>query len=310
MKYAKPPLTLEQQADQLLGRGMVGDRDLMIVRLRSVSYYRLSGYWFPFRNTDHSFRSGTSFDAVWNRYVFDRRLRLLVMDAIERIEVAVRSQLAHHHSLHYGPFAYATDPGTLPKLTIKEHQDFLSHIEEETNRSRESFARHFQKKYGDCHRRLPIWMASEVTAFGSVLTFFRGAHRKEKRLVADMFGLPDAVFGSWLLTLHTIRNVCAHHGRLWNRELGVKPMIPLADDYPGWHDPVVVRNNRVFCVLTICCWCLRRIAPQSEWSERLRGLLARSANIPLPDMGFPANWEQCPIWGAAVPSTEPKRGRS
>jgi len=300
VKYVKPPLTLEQQADQLLRRGMAGDRDLMIARLRSVSYYRLSGYWFPFRNADDSFQPGTSFEAVWRRYVFDRRLRLLVMDAVERIEVAVRSQLAHYHSLHFGPFAYATDHGTLPKLTVKEHQDFLAHIEEETQRSRETFAVHFRKKYGDCHAHLPIWMACEVMAFGSVLTFFKGAHRKEKRAVADMFGLPDTVFGSWLLALHTIRNVCAHHGRLWNRELGVKPMIPLAADYPDWHKPVVVRNNRVFAVLTMCRWCLRRVAPQSRWADRLRELLQQCSGIPRDAMGFPANWEQCPIW------TEPK----
>ena len=273
MKYAKPPLTLEQQADQLLSRGMTGDRDHMIARLRAVSYYRLSGYWFPFRNADDSFKPGTSFDAVWNRYVFDRRLRLLVMDAIERIEVAVRSQLAHHHSLHYGPFAYATDHGSLPKLKPDEHADFLLHIKEETKRSHEAFAKHFRTKYGDQHAYLPIWMAAEVMAFGSVLTFFNGARRKEKRPVADAFGLPDAVFGSWLLALHTIRNICAHHGRLWNREFGVKPIIPARDNYPNWHDPVVVHNNRAFAVLTMCCWCLARIAPQSHWPKRLAELL-------------------------------------
>ncbi len=296
MKFAKPPLTLEQQADRLLSRGMTGDRDLIIARLQSVSYYRVSGYWFPFRNADDSFKPDTSFDTVWNRYVFDRRLRLLVMDAIERIEVAVRSQLAHHHSLHYGPFAYVTDHGTLPKLKIEEHQGFLAHIKEETDRSHERFAKHFRKKYGDCHEYLPIWMAAEVMTFRSVLTFFKGAHRKEKRPVADAFGLPDAVFGSWLLALHTIRNICAHHGRLWNRELGVKPMIPLAADYPDWHRPVVVHNNRVFVVLSMCHWCLKRIAPQSRWADRLDGLFNSFPDIPLRDMGFPANWEECPIW--------------
>ncbi len=118
MKYTKPALTLEEQADLLLNRGMAGDRNIMIARLRTVGYYRLSGYWFPFRKTDESFKEGTSFETVWNRYAFDRRLRLLVMDAIERIEVAVRSELAHYHSLHFGPFGYATDHGTLPKLTV------------------------------------------------------------------------------------------------------------------------------------------------------------------------------------------------
>ncbi len=172
MRYAKPPLKLEQQADLLLQRGMVGDRDLMIARLESVSYYRLSAYWLPFRNTDDSFRPDTCFDVVWNRYVFDRRLRLMVMDAIERIEVAVRSKLAHHHSIHYGPFAYVTDPGTLRRLGTHEHQDFIAHIAEETDRSHETFARHFRNKYGDSHDYLPIWMAAEVMSFGSVLTHF------------------------------------------------------------------------------------------------------------------------------------------
>lgn len=297
MKYAKPPLTLEEQADLLLARGMTGDRDLMIERLRSVSYYRLSGYWFPFRKGgDDAFKPGTAFDTVWNRYVFDRRLRLLVMDAIERIEVAVRSQLAHHHAIHYGPFAYVTDHGTLPKLTVQEHRDYLAHIKEETDRSHETFARHFRDKYGDSHEYLPIWMACEVMAFGSVLTFYNGAHRKEKRPVADMFGLPDAVFGTWLLTLNTIRNICAHHGRLWNRVLRLKPQIPLATDYPDWHHPVVVHNNRAFAVLTMCRWCLTRIAPQSHWAERLESLFREFPDIPHGEMGFPANWQECPIW--------------
>jgi len=64
VKYAKPPLTLEQQADQLIQRGMAGNREVMIARLQSVSYYRLSGYWFPFRSTDDSFKPGTS-ESAW-----------------------------------------------------------------------------------------------------------------------------------------------------------------------------------------------------------------------------------------------------
>ena len=112
MKYTKPPLTFEQQADLLLSRGMQGDRSVMIDRLGAVNYYRLSGYWHIFRTgTSHQFRPNTTFDFVWQPYIFDRRLRLLVMDAIERIEVTVRTQLAYHHShLARSPFGYADDP--------------------------------------------------------------------------------------------------------------------------------------------------------------------------------------------------------
>jgi abortive infection bacteriophage resistance protein len=82
MKYGKPALTVEQQADLLLSRGMQGDRGAMIDRLSVVNYYRLSGYWIPFRNPDDTFRAGTSFNDVWTRYAFDRHIRLLVMDAM------------------------------------------------------------------------------------------------------------------------------------------------------------------------------------------------------------------------------------
>jgi len=297
MKYTKPPLTLEQQADLLLSRGMSGDRDLMIERLGSVNYYRLSGYWFPFRNPDDDcFKLGTSFDTIWNRYVFDRHLRLLVMDAIQRIEIAVRTRLAHHHSLSCGAFAYATDPASLPKLSLDEHARFLERVNEETKRSREIFIEHFRKKYGTDHPHLPVWMATEVMTFGTMLTFFRGASHKIKQGIASVFGIPSKVLDSWLLTLNTIRNICAHHGRLWNRELGVKPLVPLPAPYPDWHTPVPVRNTRMFAVLTICRYSLSHIAPQSGWPDRVRSLLAGFPEIPLASMGFPGNWYDCPVW--------------
>ncbi len=95
---------MQKQADLMISRGIVGDRELIETRLSSVNYYRLSGYLYPFRNPDDTFKAGTTFEMVWQRYAFDRRLRLLVMDAIERIEIAVRSQLACHHALNHGPY--------------------------------------------------------------------------------------------------------------------------------------------------------------------------------------------------------------
>mgnify|MGYP001558079525 FL=1 len=306
MKYAKPPLSLEQQADLLLGRGMAGDRALIIERLRVVSYYRLSGYWYPFRERDprnparylDSFRSGTTFEDVWARYVFDRRLRLLAMDAIERIEVSIRTQLANRHSRAHGAFGYITDPATLPKLAVdpRKYKDFVVRVGEETERSRETFTSHFRAKYGDVHKEFPVWMATEVMTFGTVLSFFKGVEQNLKREIANEFGVPDIVLESWLLTLNAIRNICAHHGRLWNRELGVKPKFPNAAKHPEWHAPVLIGNNRVFGVLTICRYCLRRVAPQSNWPNRVRTLLADYPGVPHRDMGFPDNWEACPIW--------------
>lgn len=303
MEYKKPPLSFEQQADQLLSRGMEGDRALIVSRLKAVSYYRLSGYWYPFREpdpntppqrTDH-FKPGTAFDDVWSLYVFDRRLRLLVLDAIERIEVTVRSHLAYLHAHTHGAFAYATQPNSLPNSNPKHLANLLDSVREETARSREAFVKHFLAKYGNSHNNvLPVWMAVEVMAFRSVLTFYRGCIQDIRREVAQTFGVHHKVFTSWLVALNTIRNVCAHHGRLWNRPAGTRYKIPAKEK--DWHTPVRVGNDRMFGILTICKWSLDRIAPQSCWAGRLKALLDEFPAVPTRSMGFPENWTECPIW--------------
>jgi abortive infection bacteriophage resistance protein len=308
MHYAKPALTYEQQADLLLGRGMTADRDQLIDRLRQVSYYRLSGYWYPFRRFDPAgsgqrldeFESGTDFAVVWDRYVFDRRLRLLLLDAIERIEIAVRSQLAYHHAHAFGLFAYATDTNALPGAGGRGRSTFLQKLQTEINRSKDTFVKHFKQKYGDQHHHLPVWMAVEIMAFGSVLSFYRGSPHRIKKTIAHHFAMPDTVFSSWLLTLNTVRNICAHHGRLWNREIGTAPSVPRQADYPQWHAPEPFPSKRLFMALSICKWCVDRVAPQSRWADRARQLLADYPAIPRKEMGFPANWERSPIWSDAA----------
>jgi len=132
--------------------------------------------------------------------------------------------------------------------------------------------------------------------FGGLLTLFRGLDAGLKKDITAQYGLTDRILRSWLRALNAIRNICAHHGWLWNRELGYKPMIPKARKHPQWHDPVEVRNNRIFCILTILKYMLTRIAPQSNWQGRLNDLLAKYPDIPIVPMGLPENWQECPVW--------------
>ncbi|MGF1451685.1 MAG: Abi family protein [Opitutales bacterium] len=120
MEYVKEPLSLEDQADRLLARGLIANRDELIGRLRYVNYYRLSGYLHPFRinGSDH-YRAGTSLAMVWRRYCFDRRLRVLLMDAIERIEVAVRTRFVHRFFMLYGAFGHL-QKHNLPNLKTRK----------------------------------------------------------------------------------------------------------------------------------------------------------------------------------------------
>ncbi len=295
MDYPKPALTFEQQADLLISRGLIADRNLLIDRLRSVNYYRFSGYLYPYRNSDDTYHAGTTFEQVWRHYTFDRRLRVLVMDAIERVEVAVRTQTVYHFSHHKGPFGHLV-AGNMPNLPTEEHSKWLICIDTETRKSREVFVKHFFTKYGDVHSHLPLWMTAEIMTFGMMLTFFNGVDAHIKQTVAEQYKIPDEVLLSWLRALNAVRNICAHHGRLWNRELGYKPKLPHERKYPVWHKPIVLSNNRIFIILTILKYLLDIIAPQSGWTRRLASLKAEYTELSLKRMGYPDGWEQCLIW--------------
>ena len=296
MKYPKPSLSFSDQADLLISRGLVAPaKSDIIEKLQAVSYFRLSGYWFPFRLAGRSdLTPGTTLDMVWRRYTFDRQLRLLVLDAIERVEVAIRTQIVNQHTLKYGPFGYV-DRVNLPGLDRSDHRDLLTRIRDQDRRSSEAFVEHFHTKYTS-ETDLPLWMACELMTFGGIFTLYRGIETGLKQSVAVEFGVSDRVLQSWLATLNQVRNLCAHHARLWNRGLGISPMIPRARKHPDWHAPVVIQGNRLFAAMTVLRYLLRLTAPQSQWQSRFENLLATYPGIPLALMGFPANWKQSPLW--------------
>ncbi len=297
LKFTKPPLTFEDQVKLLLSRGMNGDPETMEQRLSTINYYRLSGYWFHRLDGNNRFRPDTHFNDVWLRYVFDRKLRLLLMDAVERIEVTVRTLLSYHFAHAHGPFAYALDHGTLPGLPAFRRQELLSRIANEVDRSkREQFVKHFRQKYGGDHKDLPIWMATEVMSFGSVISVLQACSNVVKKKVARSFDVSAPVMVSWLWSLNEVRNICAHHGRLWNRPLGNKPLIPFMKHHPEWHQPGPPDNRRIFCVLTVCAHCLARISPGTTWPHRLRKLLNEYERIPRRNMGFTERWLESPLW--------------
>jgi len=295
MRYEKPPLTFEQQADLLISRGLVADRDILISRLQAVNYYRLSGYLYPFRESDTVIKPGTTLDVVWHHYIFDRQLRIVVMDALERVEVAVRTQLAYLFAHQCGPFAY-TDPGNLPGLGKKAYKRWLDELKEETERSTETFIKHFQERYGDSHSTLPLWMLVEIMSFGKTLTFFKGVHRDLRTQLAARYEIPEKVLYSWLTSLNGVRNICAHHGRLWNRVLGYRPKLPYERKYPQWYQPVAIPQDKVFVILTILRYMLRFVAPTTRWEDRLRSLLSSNKDISTTAMGFPERWMESPLW--------------
>ncbi len=301
MEYQKEPLSFEEQADRMLDRGLMADRDALIQRLSVVSYYRLSGYLYPFRKPDSDeYISGTSLKIIWDRYCFDRRLRMLMLDAIERVEVAIRTQLIYHFSHEYGAFGHC-DERHFPNLKIESYIELRENLIVETSRSKEGFKQHFFNKYGDAHKNLPVWMVSELMSMGSLLTLLKGIEGRLAGKVSAHFEMPDELLLSWLRSLYAARNICAHHSRLWNRVLGYPPGLPQKNKYPNWHlknanGKNLLLNDRVGILLMICHTFLKQISPTSQWQQRVNQLFAEYPEIPVKDMGLPEDWNNHPIW--------------
>ena len=301
MKYTKPALTFEQQAQHLLDRGLIADKQFLVERLSVVNTYRLSAYWYNIKVVDpitkaESFSPNTTFEVVWRRYTFDRELRRLMMDAVEHVEVAIlRTRFVSQFTLAHTPFGYVNLANFNPRFFPDSHARLLNDLKVIIDGSSEEFIGRFQGKYTS-ETYLPLWIAVEIMTFGQLFTMFRNLDRRDLQAIARPFNLFPPVMVSWLHTLLFIRNTCAHHARLWNREIPIRPQIPDIKHNPEWHTPVQFDNTRVFTVLALLQHLLKVIEPQNNFRIRLKSLLLEYSDIPIKAMGFPDNWEDSPIW--------------
>ncbi|WP_415176958.1 Abi family protein [Porticoccus sp.] len=303
-QYNKPALTFNQQLAQLKERGLqVKDEQEALRQLSSISYYRLSGYWYPFRQRNaagkvsSNFIPGTTFDQVIQLYEFDRKLRSFVLDALERIEIAVRTRITYHMGHAYGAFAHLDKNNFHPKF---DHVTWLAKLEDEVRRSSDEFIRHYQLKYSG-FPHIPVWMLTEVVSFGALSFFFKGLLNdkkngvEDKKAVANYFNLHHKRFGDWLHTLTYIRNVCAHHSRLWNRELAIRP--DKSKD-TLWLPPRTPRNDRIFYILLMLRHLQRCSGNGDHWASEVTDLLEPVAENPAyrAAMGMAPDWKEHPLW--------------
>ncbi len=293
MKYEKPALSFNKQVQLLLDRGLIADKKVLKHCLQSVNYYRLSGYLYPFKQKDESFEPNTRFEMIWKNYCFDRALRLLIFEACSVFETSIKTDFIYYFSDKYGPFGYL-DKNNFQKMNLTTHEQLISKITEETKRSKEIFLSHFFKKYGDSHECLPLWMLAEIISFGTIHTMYNGVDFSLKKIIAKKYNISDKVLMSWISTIQVIRNICAHNGRIYNRTLGVKPLIPNKNAI--WHNPKTIDNKKVFSVLSILTYLLKIIEPDSIWQKRIFELIKENDQVPLSVMGFYDGWENCSLW--------------
>lgn len=292
--YSKQALTYVEQLQQLKDRGLAVENDQKaLFLLENVSYYRLSGYWYPLLadKQNHIFKPTATFNTAFNIYCFDKELRKLVLSELEKIEVAVRAKMIYVLSHKHGSFWFQ-NPIIFKSPT--EHARTITAIEKEFKRSDEEFIRAFKNKY--IEPLPPSWMILEITSFGSLSRLYQNLlPSKEKREIAHHFGLADTVFETWLHSIVYLRNVCAHHTRLWNRIMQITPQNPRKPHF-DWIITPNITNNRTYFMLCMIKYLLQTVHPNNTLKEKILALSNKYTNISFSAMSFSNNWQNEPLW--------------
>ncbi len=300
--FSKPAISISAQLQQWVDRGLlVTNCSEAEHYLEMIGYYRLSAYTLPFQKhgSDHYFKSAVNFDDIRKLYVFDRELRLLLLDAIERIEVAFRSQFNNHMALEYGAHWYLNEKHFIAKYN---HKALLAEVELQLRRSKEVFVKHYRTKYSD-PRLPPSWMVPELLTFGQISKVYANlANFADKKAIAKGLNTSAELLRSWMQSISYVRNTCAHHSRLWNRELGTAPMVAKKPMGNWIKMPITIADKnvdphrRLYLLLVTLEYMLQAVNPTSTWHERLKDLMIRNPQISKAHMGMPDDWADDLFW--------------
>ncbi len=309
--YIKAPLTFQNQLELLKSRGLiVEDEQKAICYLQGISYYRLSAYFLPYQLVKDTFNEGTTFKQIIDTYSFDRELRLLIFDCIERVEIAIRTQFIYSLAVHYNDSHWQDNRNLFsapfspkPGITIDPFTDLQKIIDKAKNaKNTEVFIKHYCDTY-DNPPNPPSWMCLELLTMGELSHIFRGLKDKQDRnRIANFFGVQQKVFISWLHAITYVRNICAHHSRLWNKDLAIEPAI-LSSPIGKWITRPFEINQRTFYFLCVLKYLLLRANAGNRLKEKLEALFNKYPHIPIQFMGIPSDgngnildWKNEPLW--------------
>lgn len=292
MVFNKPPLSIPEQIHHLRQKGLLLDNEQEASHyLTVIGYYRLMIYFKPFLINSEAgirqFKPNTRFSDLLNLYVFDRELRLLVTDALERIEVSFRTAISNAMSLKYGAHWYlCADLFS----SIEQHHMFLEEVKSHLKRSHEDFIKTYYAKYHQPEHP-PSWMVMECISFGTVSKLYANIKdRTVRKEIGDTLGQYSEIIKSWMRSLTYTRNLCAHHSRLWNRFFVNKPKVPeIRVPFDHNESPFYLQAYIIHSLL-------KNSAPDNHWREKLLHLFKNNPSIPFINMGFSEDWEQDGLW--------------
>lgn len=233
-------------------------------------------------------------------YKFDRRLRLLTLDALERIEVTTKALICCDMAEKYGQAWLKEKRCGVPWALRKE---IVSNIIRVVRiRSGEEL------NFSEAVRLSDQGLASDAMSFGQMSKLLGYLQADGQQLVSGMFRSNPKAFSSWLRTLTHVRNDCAHHMVLWDKRYVTRPRIPgsISRQF-GDITPPPDFNAHYFGHATLIYYLVQGVARNTRWHQRIYDLLNSRDVIPdhidvFSIMKFPPEWHQMPLWRDASSS--------
>ncbi len=249
--YSKIALTHDQQLTLLKRRGLsIDSTEEAIHFLQRVNYYRFSAYCLPFQSLPDTFSSGTTFTEIMGLYCLDEELRNALMTVLSPIEILLRTHIVYELSHGWGTFTHY-EP-SLFRDTVK-HTEWVDSLDKQVIQSNERFLEHYRSKYNG-FPKLPLWIACEVMSMGTMSLLYKNLRSEPQRRICSIIECHQSVLVSWMHVITYLRNICAHHGRLWNRELQIRPLIPRNQQ---WTE-LGLDNTRLFASVAVMEWIYQR----------------------------------------------------
>lgn len=282
---SKIPSTINEQIEKLRQRGCkIENEELARDTLKYINYFRFSNYFQPFSINKGKYEEGVTFEKILRIYEMDRKLRSILIAALEEIEIALRAAISNFHALKYGALGYLN----ASSFDFRHnHNSFMSKIKHlvEMNDDRE-FVRHYNSKYCGA---FPLWVIMELFSFGTLAFFYKDMNSSDKKELADKFyGCGSSELDNWIFCLNELRNYCAHYNRLYGNTFPVEPRTPRPLEEQG-----VELSADVFGYIMIMKQLYHN---RPNWNERVvkpvsRLIKKNSDIIRLKDLGFPEGWE-------------------
>lgn len=302
----KPWLSIEQQILTMRSRGLIINASPQTVNaLRHFAYYRLSGYSYVLRETDektgeklNSFKPGASFEYIVELYQYDKNLRLLVLDALEKIEISLRASVAYLIGKQ-NPLFYKDKNYFREEFWDKRYPEWIKKQEKKLKTSDEDCISHNRKKYGE---NIPVWVICQSWDFGQLVWLLQMLDLNNLEVICRGYGFGGyQSFLTWIKCFNELRNICAHHSRLWNRRFSFAPKKPTGKDFraPIRWSAFFDQKERRTLFFRVCgiIHFLNFLETGSAWEDRFKNYIkmfpeAPTLGVTLSDLGFTEGWKE------------------